>query len=420
MYSRVNNLIYAAGEDLYNTIRTRIALTEPVDPDALRKAVDMAIVRYPYFSVKLERTGEEYVLVRNDAQLPLSSGGKAIALGGEESRRHLFAIVYDDNLIYFDTSHFLTDGNGIFPFIKTLLYCYLHIVHPEEEFDTSGIALPDSAVPADEADDYPFPAEIVPTDPIGFVRRPERILTLDDQPEGYSERDRWTSFRLKIKQKELIKFASSVDGSPASFIASVMYLALSEFFTDKNRPIVCGMQHQYRRALGKPNSHLCHVNIVPIIFTRKMHARGLDVLNTMARGTTLVRTDVANDLLIVNKHIKNEARIKDMPLAEKHDYMRAFVRHEIGRNTFEISYTGRVDFSGLDRYIADFTPIVDMSLSGGISVEIFALGDNFSINIMQRNKNTRYVDEFIRLLQEKGITCVADEPEGFEINDFVM
>lgn len=48
---RVNHLIYAAGKDLHNTIRTRIAMTEPIDAEALRAAADSAITRYPYFSV---------------------------------------------------------------------------------------------------------------------------------------------------------------------------------------------------------------------------------------------------------------------------------------------------------------------------------------------------------------------------------
>ena len=43
---RVNHLIYAAGKDLHNTICTRIAMTEPIDADALREAADSAITRY--------------------------------------------------------------------------------------------------------------------------------------------------------------------------------------------------------------------------------------------------------------------------------------------------------------------------------------------------------------------------------------
>lgn len=420
MEYKVNNLIYAAGKDLYNTIRIALGMTEPVNADALREAADLAIKRYPYFSVKLARRGEEYVLLHNDAPLTITKGGRAIPLGGAESGGHLFALAYDNDRIYVDTSHFITDGNGSFPFIKTLLYCYLHILHPEEEFDTSGINLPDSEIPADEADDYPFPEEPVETMPLGSNKLPEDVFMLDDQPKGYESRDKWTAFYVKVKQKDMMKFASSVDGSPATFISSVMYRAISDIHPECKLPIVCGMQHQYRKALGKPFSHMCHVNIVTIPYTERMRGRDIELLNTMARGNIIVRADDANDLLSVNAHIENERKIKDFTLAEKHDYMKAFLLDRIGRNTFEVSYTGRVPFSGLDKYISHFIPVLDMSLSGGISIEIFTAGDDFCITIMQRNDDRRYADRFVELLMEHGIRSVYDEPEHFEINDFVL
>ena len=417
---RVNHLIYAAGKDLHNTIRTRIAMTEPIHIVALRQAADAAITRYPYFSVRLVREGEEYALAYNDAPLPISSGGRAIPLGGEESGGHLLALAYDGNLLYVDTSHFLTDGNGKFSFIKTLLYCYLRILHPEAEFDTAGIALPGSEIPQAEADDDPFPEEPCLTEPLGSVRRPEKAFLLEDQPAGYESRDQWTSFRMKIRQKELMKYASTVDGSPATFIASVMYRVIDETHPDHRLPIVCGMQHQYRKALGKPSSHLCHVNVFPIVYTDRMRGRSIELLNVMARGTTLICADDANDRLAINAHIRNERAIRGLSLEAKHDYMKEFLLASIGQNTFEISYTGRVPFCGLEKYIADFTPILDMSLSGGISVEIFSLGDHFCVNIMQRNSDRRYADRFAGILSEYGIHCAMDAPEHFEINDFVL
>ena len=420
MEYRVNNLIYAAGDELHNTIRTRIKMTEPINSNALRKAVDTAVKRYPYFSVKPVRKGEEYVLVYNDAPLTVTPNGKAIPLGGEESNWHLFAAAYDNDLIYLDTSHFLTDGNGLFPFIKTLLYCYLHILHPEEEFDTANIALPGSDIPADEADDHPFPEEIIKTMPLGSNKRPKDVFVPEDQPKGYESRDKWTSFRLKIKQKDMMRYASSVDGSPSTFIASVMYRAIADIHPETKLPIVCGMQHQYRKALKKPFSHLCHVNIIPIVYQDKMRSKDIELLNTMARGTVIIRADDANDLISVNKLIENEIKIKDFTLLQKHKYMKEFLLNEIGKNTFEVSYTGRVSFCGLDKYITDFTPVLDMSLSGGISIEIFSIRDDFCVNIMQRNDDERYTKKFIEILAEKGIECIADRPEHFEINDFVL
>ncbi len=420
MEYKVNNLFYAAGKDLHNTFRVRLEMTEPVDPDALRRAVDLTVRRYPYFSVKMIRRNEEYVLVSNDAPMPVTPGGRAIPLGGEESGGHLMAVAWTGNLIYVDTSHFFMDGGGQFPFIKTLLYCYLVTLHPEEEFDLSGIALPDSEPGVDEADDDPFPEEPVPTDEIGLDRRPEEVLMLQDQPEGYTGRDGWTSFRMKVEQKEMMRFASSVDGSPASFIASVMYRAIAELHPDRKLPVVCGMQHQYRRALRKPYSHNCHVNIIPIVYTEKMRSRSLELLNTMGRGVMIVRGDDANDLLSINEHVMNEKKIRGLTLEEKHEHMKEFVRKGIGKNTFEVSYVGRVSFNGMEKYISNFSPTLDMSLSGGISIEIFPVADAFCIHIMQRNADTKYVDRFVGLLRENGIQCETEAPDHFEISDFVL
>ena len=58
---RVNNLLYAAGPELLNTIRMDIVLKEPVDLQIVQKAVDTAAARFPYYAVKLARRGEEYV-----------------------------------------------------------------------------------------------------------------------------------------------------------------------------------------------------------------------------------------------------------------------------------------------------------------------------------------------------------------------
>ena len=417
---RVNHLIYAAGKDLHNTIRTRIVMTEPIHPGALREAADSAITRYPYFSVRLVREGETYALAYNDAPLVISAGGRAVPLGGAESGYHLFALAYDGPVLYIDTSHFLTDGNGKFPFIKTLLYCYLHILHPEAVFDTAGIALPGSDIPPAEMEDDPFPDQLFPEEPLGTVRRPESVFLPEGQPAGYESRDQWTSFRIRIPQKQMMQYASTVDGSPATFIASVMYRVLDGTRTDHSLPIVCGMQHQYRKALGKPYSHLCHVNVYPIVYTERMRGRNIELLNVMARGTTIVCTDDANDRLVVNEYIRNEKAIRGLSLEQKHDYMRNVLLSGIGRNTFEVSYTGRVPFCGLEKYIADFTPILDMSLSGGISVEIFSLGENFCVNIMQRNRDRRYADRFAGILSEYGIHCAMDDPEHFEISDFVL
>ena len=132
----------------------------------------------------------------------------------------------------------------------------------------------------------------------------------------------------------------------------------------------------------------------------------------------IIRADDSNDVLTINRHIKNEKLIKGMTLAEKHGHMRSELLDGIGDNTFEVSYTGAVPWNGLDRYMESVVPYLDMTLSGGISAEIFSVGDIFSINMMQRSPVRRYADRFEALLKENGIAYEAEPPEHFEICGF--
>ena len=100
--------------------------------------------------------------------------------------------------------------------------------------------------------------------------------------------------------------------------------------------------------------------------------------------------------------------------------MRRIVKLAIGKNTFEVSYTGRVGWSGMDKHLTCFTPYIDMNLSGGLSVEIFSLGEYFDINIMQRTYDRKYVDRIVELLAELGINCEMNEPEPFSISRFQL
>ncbi len=172
MIWKVNNLLYAAGPELVNTIRIGITLTELVDEQALRSALLKTAQRYPYFAVRLSRRGEEYVMEPNDLPFVVSPDGNTVTLGSAESNFHIFAFAYEGRRIYLDTSHFFTDGNGMFPFLKTLLYYYFQTVHPDVPFETAGVALAGSGIPAAEAEDDPYPAEPFPVHPLGSLPRP--------------------------------------------------------------------------------------------------------------------------------------------------------------------------------------------------------------------------------------------------------
>ena len=99
-------------------------MKETVDYDLLSRSVEKVMERYPYFCVRPAREGETLVLRYNDQPLPVFPDDRTVTLGSEESRGHLISFGCKDKTIFIDASHYIADGMGIDPLMKTLLYFY--------------------------------------------------------------------------------------------------------------------------------------------------------------------------------------------------------------------------------------------------------------------------------------------------------
>ena len=144
----------------YNTsIRVVVEMTEEVDGDILADAANIAIKRYPYFSVSVERGKSKFVLNHNDRPIVvMKTKNPSPFLGSEEVNYHLNYIDYSDNSIYFNMSHSIAGGCGIIPWIKSVLYQYITNKYGVT-LDAAGINLPDSDfLPGEFA--FPMPEEL--------------------------------------------------------------------------------------------------------------------------------------------------------------------------------------------------------------------------------------------------------------------
>ena len=122
MTFKPNHLLYGANGGFFSTFRLAIRMKETVDYDLLSRSVEKVMERYPYFCVRPAREGETLVLRYNDQPLPVFPDDRTVTLGSEESRGHLISFGCKDNTIFIDCSHYIADGMGIDPLMKTLLY----------------------------------------------------------------------------------------------------------------------------------------------------------------------------------------------------------------------------------------------------------------------------------------------------------
>ena len=142
-YSIDTYRLYLKEKQFHYSMRLRVRMKDRVDPAVLRRSVNEAIERYPYFAVRvtLDEDGG-FVLRRNNAEIAvLPVEGKTRELGSREVNGHLCFVEYRGRTIYFNISHAICGGQGVQPWVMTNVYQYVKNRYGVEP-DAPGIRKP--------------------------------------------------------------------------------------------------------------------------------------------------------------------------------------------------------------------------------------------------------------------------------------
>lgn len=109
--------------------RLSARLTEPVDPVALRAALESCAKRFPTFTLRLRRGMFWFYLEHIDGvpDIQRDVANPCVRMDLRENRGFMFRVRYFENTIAIEIYHVLTDGTGGFIFLKTLVAEYLRI-----------------------------------------------------------------------------------------------------------------------------------------------------------------------------------------------------------------------------------------------------------------------------------------------------
>ena len=400
MNFKPNPLLYGANEDFFSTFRLAIRMNSTVDYGVLARSVEKAMVRYPYFCVSPEREGETLVLRYNKRPLPVFPDDRTVTLGSEDSRGHLISFGCKDKTIFIDASHYLADGMGVDPLLKSLLYIYVTERYDTEGLDRERIRMPDSPVCGGEFA-YPFPDKVIEADELTILpKAPEDIYSLD--PDAF-DKDGLYAYHLHIPQKAMMAKASSSDGSPVSFISVLLYRALHRLDQNIDKPVVAHVQHQYRSTLQTPMSHHSLVNYIPVVLSPRMSGWDVEKQNTVVRGQVILKGRREADIVSIHRLI--EAFPVDTSFADKREAMARYAEGSIHGKTFGISYVGKMDWCGLDRYVDDLHAYIgEKHTKNMLLIEIMTVGEDFSLTFMQSGRGEKYLNAFLQEI------CALDIP----------
>jgi hypothetical protein len=140
--------------------RIEINLTDPVDPEIMKRALGETANRFPYFNVTLKRGFFWYYLNQCNTSPPLfeDDGSPCQLWNVNRSGTRMFRVRISKNRVAGEFSHALTDGSGGMSFMKTLIVRYFVIkgIDPNAELGRGEFAdiLPlDSQPDRDEYED---------------------------------------------------------------------------------------------------------------------------------------------------------------------------------------------------------------------------------------------------------------------------
>lgn len=409
-------LIYAGNEHFKNTIRFGVEFYEEIDPEALRDAVKEVQKRYPYFSVKIEKEGESFILAENDLPFVITADEKPVCLNSAASNGHLLAFAWKERMVWVDISHFICDGNGLAPLVKSLAYYYVERRYGSDGIDTGSIRLVTDRIEEEEYA-YPFPDAPIPNEnPIPVKPKTYDPFLFED---ALFDDEGSYAYHLQVRQQDLLAYAKANDGSPVSFISTMLYKAMMNLYPETEKDIVFSVPHEYRKVLRRPLSHDCLARVFFARLSAKDKNKSIEMLNTSLRGQIILGGDESADIESINGMLQLCAYMQTLPLEGKKQAMIGLVSGSLARNTFGVSYTGKTQWGGLEKYIRDLHVYAgENDRHQSISVEVFTLGDNFTICLMQPGKNPILVQKLIASFADCGIDCMLTGETRFHLSDY--
>ena len=224
------------------------------------------------------------------------------------------------------------------------------------------------------------------------------------------------AYHLHIPQKAMMIKASTSDGSPISFLSILLYRAFHRLDCNIDKPIVAHVQHQYRAVLRAPMSHHSLVSYIPIVLSPRINTWDIEKQNTVVRGQVILKGDKEADIANVNRLI--EAFPSEASFDDKRDAMANYAENSILGKTFGISYVGKLDWCGLERYVDDLHAYIgEKHTKNMLLVEIMTVGEDFSLTFMQSGRGEKYLNAFMEELRSLQIPVSLVSEERYKLCD---
>ena len=353
--------------------------------------------------------GENYCLLPNDRPIAvLPENDERLLLGSEKVGGHLFAVTWKEDTIFFKFAHGICGGFGPMFWIKTTLYQYLTRkygqIDPPADLKAVGS-------PVDEAEyAYPEPDQLSTDTPLKRSEEGDSLVGVEQDylyflnplaKEVYY-------YQIELNSKAFMEYAKRIDGTPNSVLAAIMLKTTARYFPAlKGRHISAKIADDYRKDIGCDQSYRDFVRFIHVKYDWEMESESVERLSRRARGAILTQMQPENSFEWFRKLTEDRKGIDAQPdlksrikYAQKHSMYTSDAR-----DTYMISYVGRIDWGGMAEHIRSVFTITD----GNLMLEVNALPGKFCVTFQILTKDSRPLDLFCDILTDEKIPFTVSE-----------
>ena len=398
------NTIYSGLKSLYasckkepHIMRMKLRLKDKVVAKILRKAVDQAMKRYPYYTVELCKKNDMYVYMDNHRSIVITNTKEGIELNSADSNYHMISFSYYDDWIVMDIFHSIMDGYGVYSIVGTLLY-YYYSFKDDKMLNSDGIKLVGDDLTIDEWQD---PIENLENLPTPVRQELPKALNLREK-SSIEDCDR-TVYNISIDEDEFMRFNKDNRGSPTVMVALLISHIIKKMYPDDEDVIRIVAMVNNRKALEKPKAHqICvggafleYNNAVSVLSLKQQVQEYRKALSEQTTKEAILSG--ISDLKEFNKTLLNMESDED-----RHSFAASSIDITKYMTSAVVSYVGKANFGEPEKNIRDFrsltTPLGDVLL-----IEIAAVNGFFSIDFIQPFSTPIFVNAFMNELSDYGV-----------------
>jgi hypothetical protein len=393
-----------------NTMGVCVTLTEPVNVEALRSAVERLRERFPYLYVRARVEGNNLIAVPNPLPVTVRNTWEPILLNSEAANYHMLAFKVEENRLCAEVCHSITDGVGFLPYFKSLLYCYLSDV-TGQRFDPEGFRLPGQPIPEAETGN-PFADLDLDAAEAPLYQKPP-ISDFYRFPASQSNGDAGQFHYLRLPEAEVMRYCRENDGSPNVLMSVLLAKAIRRIDPGSDRTVTCVVAVDHKAQAGNHENYRMFVDTVALDMPVE-HA-GYDIMKacTKARGQLMLQAQPENTLFTMKTRKLGYERMEQMPLQMCVDMVKNAIAQP--RATVSVSYADSRSFGPLDGYIRELYVLSEPLYVTDIMCEIACINHCFFLSLAQKYASEAFVEAFLAELDALAIPCEVMRSEPFHL-----